>query len=238
LTYANVAMTLALVFAMTGGAYAAKHYLITSTKQISPKVLKALKGANGANGTAGLAGPAGPGGPQGPAGATGPAGAGATGPAGAAGAKGEAGAKGANGTNGTTGFTETLPSKKTETGAWNVAQGKEGTPITTISFPIRLASAFGETAVHYVGENGNGATCPGTVAEPAAEPSNLCVYQEFANGVEGAGAPFLAEAIIRPANTSPFSVTGGAATSGALITLVRKGTEEPLAWGTWAVTAP
>jgi hypothetical protein len=31
LTYANVAMTLALVFAMTGGAYAAKHYLITST---------------------------------------------------------------------------------------------------------------------------------------------------------------------------------------------------------------
>ena len=32
LTYANVAMTLALVFAMTGGAFAAKHYVITSTK--------------------------------------------------------------------------------------------------------------------------------------------------------------------------------------------------------------
>ena len=41
LSYANVAMTLALVFAMSGGAYAASKYVITSTKQISPKVLKA-----------------------------------------------------------------------------------------------------------------------------------------------------------------------------------------------------
>ena len=39
LTYANVAMTMALVFAMTGGAYAAKKYVITSTKQIKPSVL-------------------------------------------------------------------------------------------------------------------------------------------------------------------------------------------------------
>jgi hypothetical protein len=29
-------MTIALVFAMSGGAYAANHFLITSTKQISP----------------------------------------------------------------------------------------------------------------------------------------------------------------------------------------------------------
>ncbi|MGH2879601.1 MAG: hypothetical protein ACRDK4_08360, partial [Solirubrobacteraceae bacterium] len=55
-------MTLALVFAMTGGAYAAKKYLITNTKQISPKVLKQLKGAKG---------PAGPAGPEGKAGAPG-----------------------------------------------------------------------------------------------------------------------------------------------------------------------
>lgn len=39
LTYANVAMTMALVFAMSGGAYAAKKYVITSTKQIKPSVL-------------------------------------------------------------------------------------------------------------------------------------------------------------------------------------------------------
>ena len=39
LSYANVAMTVAVVFAMSGGAYAAGKYVITSTKQISPKVL-------------------------------------------------------------------------------------------------------------------------------------------------------------------------------------------------------
>jgi hypothetical protein len=42
LTYANVAATLALVFAMSGGALAAKHYLVTKTSQISPKVLKSF----------------------------------------------------------------------------------------------------------------------------------------------------------------------------------------------------
>ena len=44
LSYANVAATLALVFSMTGGAMAANHYLVESTKQIKPSVLKKLKG--------------------------------------------------------------------------------------------------------------------------------------------------------------------------------------------------
>ena len=74
ITYANVAATLALVFSMTGGALAAKHYLINSTKQINPKVLKKLKGKNGKNGTNGAIGPAGPAGAAGAAGAVGPAG--------------------------------------------------------------------------------------------------------------------------------------------------------------------
>jgi hypothetical protein len=43
-TYANVVVTVALVFAMSGGAYAASRYLITSTKQISPKVLMSFEG--------------------------------------------------------------------------------------------------------------------------------------------------------------------------------------------------
>jgi uncharacterized low-complexity protein len=71
LSYANVAATLALVFAMSGGALAASHYLITSTSQISPKVLKKLKGKTGKTGPAGAtgaAGAAGAAGPQGPAG--------------------------------------------------------------------------------------------------------------------------------------------------------------------------
>jgi hypothetical protein len=56
LTYANVVATLALVFAMSGGALAASHYLVNSTKQINPKVLKKLKGATGNAGATGAAG--------------------------------------------------------------------------------------------------------------------------------------------------------------------------------------
>jgi len=72
LNYANVVATLALVFAMSGGALAAKHYLINSTKQINPKVLKKLKGnagktgATGATGAPGKEGPAGKEGPPNP----------------------------------------------------------------------------------------------------------------------------------------------------------------------------
>jgi hypothetical protein len=86
LSYANVIATLALLFAMSGGALAAKHYLINSTKQVNPKVLKKLKGKPGKNGAAG---PQGPSGPQGPAGI-----------------KGKDGTNGINGTNGTNGATK------------------------------------------------------------------------------------------------------------------------------------
>jgi Collagen triple helix repeat (20 copies) len=65
LSYANVTATLALVFAMSGGALAANHYLINSTKQISPKVLKKLTGKVGANGTNGATGAQGPAGKEG-----------------------------------------------------------------------------------------------------------------------------------------------------------------------------
>jgi hypothetical protein len=77
ITYANVAATLALVFSMSGGALAASHYLINSTKQINPKVLKKLKGntgnpgRTGATGKEGIAGKEGPQGPLGKEGAPG-----------------------------------------------------------------------------------------------------------------------------------------------------------------------
>ena len=57
LSYANVVATLALVFAMSGGALAAQHYLVNSTKQINPKVLKKLRGRPGARGGFGATGP-------------------------------------------------------------------------------------------------------------------------------------------------------------------------------------
>ena len=72
MSYASVAATLALVLALGGGtAWAAHHYLITSTSQIKPNVLKSLrgyrgyrgytgtKGTNGTNGTNGATGPTG-----------------------------------------------------------------------------------------------------------------------------------------------------------------------------------
>jgi hypothetical protein len=71
LNYANVTATLALVFAMSGGAVAAKHYLLSSTSQISPKVLKKLKGVTGRTGATGPAGPPGPAGRAGSAGSAG-----------------------------------------------------------------------------------------------------------------------------------------------------------------------
>ncbi|HWX88374.1 MAG TPA: collagen-like protein [Solirubrobacteraceae bacterium] len=69
--YANVTATLALFFALSGGAVAAKHYLITSTKQISPKVLSTLKGSTGAIGPRGATGAAGNEGKEGTPGAPG-----------------------------------------------------------------------------------------------------------------------------------------------------------------------
>lgn len=86
LSLPSPAMAVALValFVATGGsAWATKHYLLSSSSQVSPKLLKKLKGASGAKGATGAAG--------------------ATGPAGAAGAVGKNGANGANGTNGTNG---------------------------------------------------------------------------------------------------------------------------------------
>jgi hypothetical protein len=180
LTYANVAVTLALVFAMSGGAYAASKYVISSTKQISPKVLKSLvgkAGANGAQGPAGTAGPAGPAGAVGAKGETGAAGQnGASGEKGAQGEKGSAGTNGFNGTNGAkgpagptgpTGTTGspwtaggTLPVGSSETGQWSFAttRGSSGEPVAvSISFGIPLETAPDEEHSHLIGaEEGEG----------------------------------------------------------------------------------
>jgi hypothetical protein len=55
-SYANVAATLALFFALGGTAIAAHHYLLSSTKQIRPSVLRRLRGASGRAGPTGAAG--------------------------------------------------------------------------------------------------------------------------------------------------------------------------------------
>jgi hypothetical protein len=226
-TYANVAMTLALVFAMSGGAYAAGHYLITSTKQISPKVLSALKGRSGVNGVSGSAGPAGPTGPTGPTGPAGPAGVkGETGPAGT-GEKGEKGEKGPAGSPWTAGGT--LPEGATETGAWSAyTGGSTRVTLMAISFPIPLASppTF-ETATNYIPTQESSTTqCPGTAAEPKAAPGNLCVYagedEKHAAGIGNVLNPDGEENSL-PGKTGVVLYFFGGAVG---------------ATGTWAVSAP
>ncbi len=100
-TYANVVATFALLFSLTGGAIAAKRYLITSATQISPKVRAELRGRAGAAGTDGIPGPPGREGPQGTPGKDGaPGKEGAPGKDGAPGKEGAPGKAGAPGTDG------------------------------------------------------------------------------------------------------------------------------------------
>jgi Collagen triple helix repeat (20 copies) len=123
LSYANVAATMALLFAMGGSALAADHFVASSTKtesteftpqpkskefnyvitsigQISPKVQAELKATEKA-GRAGPAGATGSPGPPGPSGATGAPGIeGPQGPEGKPGEKGTPGDMGAAGEKG------------------------------------------------------------------------------------------------------------------------------------------
>ena len=233
----TVLAVLALVFAMTGGAYAAKKYLITSTKQISPSVLKALQGKAGAAGAPGAAGAQGAQGPAGPAGPAGSGGAkGETGPAGAKGEKGATGAagapggKGATGASGATGFTETLPPGKTETGTWAVA-GNE--PIGTqvyeqVSFPIPLREPA-EGVDHFLSheetvEQTGPADCKGTLEHPTAAPGKLCFYTLEDVGL---GGPSM-----------NFGEWFNGYTSVGTVMIFGYIEANAHAQGTWAVTAP
>lgn len=136
LSYANVVATMALVFAMSGSALAAKHYLITSTSQISPKVLKKLTGKAGNTGAPGAQGPSG-----------------ASGKEGAPGKEGTPGKEGAPGNNGSAGkeglslLSETEQQKLLAILPYikYVASGVDGKP--TIQFSgvnLQIASGVGK----------------------------------------------------------------------------------------------
>jgi len=239
---------LALIFALTGGAFAAtngtgngggkgnkNNQTLTATtakKKPAPKGARGPAGPKGATGATGATGAAGPAGPAGPAGA--------------AGAKGENGAAGTNGTDGTNGkegnegqpgqpgepgaihpgtpvgSAEPLPSKATETGAWAYGLTEAAFTRVAISFPIPLAAVLPETNAIFVEESQGTAppNCPGTVKKPEAAPGYLCVY--------GLGSSTAFDVA-----TDPETGAAGPGTSGAILQF-----EGAKGFGSWAVTAP
>ncbi|HEX3509828.1 MAG TPA: hypothetical protein VHT27_01890 [Solirubrobacteraceae bacterium] len=158
LTFANITATVALIFAMSGGALAATHYLLTSTKQISPKVLSALRG------NAGAAGPAGP-----------------QGQPGASGKEGTAGKEGPPGVDGTAASISTvagtLQAGKTETGTWAFTKNAPGQIRVPLSLPIPTKEPL-QVGFHQSGEEDPSPHCRGSEAKPQADPGYLCVYSE------------------------------------------------------------
>jgi hypothetical protein len=254
MTYANIAATLALVFAMSGGAYAASRVLITSTGQIKPSVLKQLKGKAGTNGAQGLTGPAGP---AGATGTPGPAGAtGAIGPAGATGATGATGKEGPKGKEGspwTAGGT--LPSGKSETGAWAGSGGYGGSTdrVLLASFAIPLAAVPTYNVIRF--EEGQGEAkenerakianeerknnsepelplpiptdCKGNFQKPEAAAGNLCLFVREEENVSLNGLEQAAAGSLALVSTAGATVTIDTSHYGEEFTIA----------GTWAVTA-
>lgn len=158
LSYANVAATLALLLSMSGGALAASHYLINSTRQINPKVLKKLRGARGPRGYQGELGPIGPQGPEGPKGSRG--------------ARGETGLAGLSANS-------LLPSGQTESGDFELgttAEVQAGVRVATVvSFSIPLALPIEPSKVEMIPPAGPySANCK---KPTAAERGYLCIYE-------------------------------------------------------------
>ncbi|MGA9875613.1 MAG: hypothetical protein WBQ21_07380 [Solirubrobacteraceae bacterium] len=200
LTFANATMTLALVFAMTGGAYAASKYVISSTKQISPKVLKSLQGKVGVNGAAGANGAQGPAGPAGPAGSKGEAGAaGANGVPGEKGVPGERGAAGTDGFNGSNGVSVT--SKTVSTG--EAACNKEGGSEFTAASKSTTFACDGKEGI--AGKEGSPWTDKGTLPVGSSETGQWSFTLDYVSKVSDVSAdisfPIQLAGAITEANT-------------------------------------
>jgi hypothetical protein len=156
----NAIAITALVFAFTGTGLAASHYVITSTKQIKPKVLKKLHGARGARGVPGKEGTPGKEGPQGKQGVEGK-----QGPAGP--------------------FPTTLPKGVTLTGVYNAegsATGAHAFAGDSISFNYPLATAPQSQVIRE--KEPPTTECPGSPSEPKATPGWLCVYEAEGENAE------------------------------------------------------
>jgi hypothetical protein len=203
-----VALT-ALFLALGGSAVAASHFLITSTKQISPKVLRKLQGARGVRGLQG--------------------------PQGLQGAQGVQGLRGETGPPGTAAQT-VLPSGQSESGMFGAGGGYADVPSkegrfgyiqTGITYTQPLAQPIPDANVIEV----NGATpegaetkahCPGP---GQAAPGYLCLYTYVFRDVAGGAAV---------SSSGNFSTPS----PGAVLIWEIHEVGEPFVSGEYTVTAP
>jgi hypothetical protein len=169
LSYANVASTLALLFAMGGSAIAASHYLINSTHQINPKVIHALRGEQGRRGVSGKAGPSGLKGTEGQRGVEGPR-----------------GSEGPRGPEGSSALTP-LASGVSESGVFSTGAKSTGPGLLldAFQFPKPLAETIPVSNVFYTPA---GTPRPHCAGPGKADPGYLCIYDAIKLGL---GVPTL-----------------------------------------------
>jgi hypothetical protein len=206
---ANLVAWLALFVAMGGTSLAASHYVITSTKQIKPSVLKKLKARRGASGPRGLSG--------------------LQGAPGVPGAKGSDGSQGGSGPAGLSAVS-TLPPGQSESGEYSALGGAKGLVSEAVTFPVPLApNAFGEGInyknVVYLKPKEVDGQCP---AVGHAAVGFLCIYSTLAEGLTGP----------RVENYERYEggVGSGAGRFGFVLEWLRAG-ETGFDQGSWTVTA-
>jgi hypothetical protein len=188
LTYANLAATLALLFAMSGGALAASHYLINSTRQINPKVLKRLKGNRGPRGRAGIPGIA------------------IQGPSGTNGLRGQRGEQGHEGPEGLSALS-TLPPGRSESGVYGLAPANTvttGALKQSVSFGLALPAAIKPANIEYTPSATPTTNC---VGPGKAARGFLCIYSGGSAGVKTPPLVFEPEDGLSTPGTGLFGFT-------------------------------
>lgn len=122
-----------------------------------------------------------------------------------------------------------LPSGKTVRGAfYTLGNGPSG---DAVSYGYQLSSA---ATPHYLTAGSSStAQCPGSVAQPAAQPGQLCFYEAFHGGLSSGGLN-PNPCIFDPGSTDPVCDTAGKTGAGMSFS----GSSQLSVWGVWAVTAP